>query len=267
MRQWRLIYGSPTAGSLNMAIDEAILMAESVRPTLRFYAWQPYCLSLGYGQRVEDVDEAHLRDAGYDLVRRPTGGRAVLHAHELTYSLILPPDHPIADDGVIPSYRRISRALLTGLNHLGVQSAARKQELRGQQNGPVCFEMPSHYEVTARGRKLIGSAQLRRKAGILQHGSLPLDGDIDAICDVLYYPDDASREQSKQQVRQRAITLYDALGGVSVSWQQAANAILEGFQQTFDLDFEVRRWTTVEQTLAHDLERTVYGSPEWTNRR
>lgn len=267
MRQWRLIYDSPTGGKFNMAIDEAILMAESTRPTLRVYAWEPHCLSLGYGQRVADVDMGRLQAAGYDLVRRPTGGRAILHAHELTYSLILLPDHPIAEGGVIPSYQRISRALLAGLRSLGAHPEARMQGTQPKQNDPVCFDSPSHYEVTANGRKLVGSAQLRRKAGILQHGSLPLHGDLGAICDVLRYADAASREAAKQQVRQHATTLRDALGGISVSWQQAAEAIVAGFQETFDITFEVGQLDATEQQLAGELARTVYGDPAWTTRR
>ncbi len=117
MRQWRLIYDSPTAGARNMAVDQALL--ESGHPTLRLYTWQPDCLSLGYGQRAAEVDLNRLRAAGWDLVRRPSGGRAILHADELTYSLSLPADHPCAQGTVIESYRRFSTALLAGLRTPG----------------------------------------------------------------------------------------------------------------------------------------------------
>ena len=267
MRQWRLIYDSPTSGMWNMAIDEAILMAQGICPTLRLYAWQPYCLSLGYGQRVETVDAPRLHAAEYDLVRRPTGGRALLHAHEVTYSLILPADHPIAAGGVLPSYQRISRALMAGLENLGLQTEATAQESRVKQTGPVCYITPSHYEVTANGRKSIGSAQLRRKAGVLQHGSLPLNGDMGAICDLLHYDSEAEREKSKQQVRQRAITLSDVLGNVSITWQQAADALVKGFADVFNVAFERQSLTAAEKQLADDLAQSVYGNSEWTLRR
>ena len=267
MRQWRLIYDSLTSGMWNMAVDEALLMAQGIRPTLRLYAWQPYCVSVGYGQRVDAVDAARLDAADYDLVRRPTGGRAILHAHEVTYSLILPADHPITAGGVLPSYQRISRALLAGLKILGVQTEAKAQESRVNQPGPVCFTTPSHYEVTANGRKLIGSAQLRRKAGVLQHGSLPLGGDIGAICDFLHYDSETQREKSKQQVWQRAVTLSDLLDNECVTWQQAAEAIAAGFQEVFDIVFEANGLTVSEEALAYELARTVYGNPFWTSRR
>jgi lipoate-protein ligase A len=267
MRQWRLIYDCPTPGILNMAIDEAILMAKNTRPTLRLYAWQPSCLSLGYGQPVAAIDMRRLQAVGYDFVRRPTGGRAVLHAQEMTYSVILPPNHPIGDGGVIPCYQRISRALLSGLNYLGVQTEATAQERRGGQNGPVCFATPSYYEVMANGSKLIGSAQLRRKAGVLQHGSLPLAGDIGAICDLLHYDSEANREKSRQQVRRQATTLAGVLGGVSVSWQQVADALVEGFQDVFDVAFDRSSLTASEKQLVTDIARAVYGNQNWTARR
>lgn len=266
MRQWRLIYGLPAPGKRNMAIDEAILRAEQTRPTLRLYAWEPFCLSLGYGQRMGDVDCSRLNATGYDLVRRPTGGRAILHACELTYSLILPPGHPVAEGGIIPSYRRISRALVNGLETMGIALRADEGDKPTRANGPVCFDAPSHYEITASGRKLLGSAQLRRKIGVLQHGSLPLSGDLAAICDVLCYPDEASREAARQHVRQQAITLAEVAGG-SVSWQAAAEAIVRGFQTVFEVDFEVCDLTEEEHSLADQLTDEIYGNSHWTARR
>ena len=153
-------------GASNMAVDCAILdaVAGGDQPaTLRLYGWRPFCLSLGYGQRTRDVDRDALAARGWDLLRRPTGGKAILHGDELTYSLCLPLTHPLAAEDIIESYRRISAGLLRALEMLGLTADAPRQgeRVRGVDPGPVCFEMPSHYEISLGGRKLIGSAQLR----------------------------------------------------------------------------------------------------------
>ncbi len=269
MRQWRLIYDSPTSGAINMACDEAIMLSVAsgeMPPTLRLYAWQPFCLSLGYGQRIADADLERLHTYGWHIVRRPTGGRAILHGDELTYSVSLPDTHELASGDVIESYRRISRALLLALQHLGLSPESEKQEKSNRSVGAVCFEVPSHYEITAQGRKLIGSAQLRRKNGILQHGSFPLYGDIARICDALFYPDDAARDMAKQQVRERATTL-EAVCGQDIGWQTVAEAFIAGFAETFDLELLPGDLTPQEQQHAEELVETVYNNPAWTNKR
>src|SRR4051794_13846617 len=196
-----------------MAVDEAILAAVSARdvpPTLRLYAWTPPCLSLGYGQHAREADTERLAQRGWDIVRRPTGGRAILHTDELTYSLALPIDHPLAQADLVESYRQISAALQIALDQLGAQAQANRAETDTTQAlNPICFETPSHYEITVAGRKLVGSAQVRRKQGILQHGTLPLTGDLTRICDVLVYPDEMARSAAKADVRARALTLEE----------------------------------------------------------
>ena len=268
MRQWRLIYDQPMAGVLNMAVDEAILKAGNPVPTLRLYRWSPPCLSIGYGQGAGDVDFERAAAHGWDVVRRPTGGKAILHIDDLTYSVILPESHPIAVGGIIESYRRISTALMAGLEALGAVTGAERKAEGAPDAAAVCFEVPSHYEVTCDGRKLIGSAQMRRRGWVLQHGSLPLVGDLARICDGLVYPDALGREQARAQVRARAITLSEALRRDQVSWAIAARAITLGFARAFDVDFGGGpvALSEAEMAMAHDLA-VVYRSPEWTHRR
>lgn len=266
MRQWNVIYDIPTEGARNMAIDEAILRRVANRelpPTLRFYGWSPPCLSLGYGQRSRDVDREALDKQGWDIVRRVTGGRAILHIDELTYSIALPEDHPIAAGGIIESYRRISGALLHGLNRLGVQSQADKKADGVKSIGPVCFETPSHYEITTDdGRKLVGSAQVRRKNGVLQHGTLPLHGDVARICDALKYDNDYHREEAKFHVRERAATLADALGQV-IDWRTVVDALVDGFTQVFDVDLvPVAAAEILDERDIHTLIDENYANPE-----
>ncbi len=272
MRQWRLIYDQPTLGARNMAVDEAILAAGI--PTLRLYRWQPICLSLGYGQRSRDADSARLAERGWDLVRRPTGGRALLHGDqrdELTYSLLLPPDDPLASLSILQSYHRISQALVSALESLGAQPHADRADsdrVAGAEPpiSPVCFETPSHYEITVAGRKLVGSAQVRRKAGVLQHGTLALAGDLTRICDVLTYPTEESRTASKADVRAHAITLAEALGRL-VDWQTAAEAVAQGFAAALDVQFTSGALSPAEAAEAERLTAEVYASDDWTLRR
>lgn len=265
MRQYRLIYDNPTTGRLNMAVDEAVLMSVAAGdslPTLRFYAWNPPCLSLGYGQSASDMDIERVTQMGWEVVRRATGGRAILHMDELTYSITLPAGHPLAEGSIMESYRRISRALVVGLETLNLHIQADKRAERVKSSGPVCFETPSHYEITTQdGRKLVGSAQLRRKGAVLQHGSLPLYGDVARICDALAYPDEESRERAKHKVRRRAATLADALDGQVVDRETAAEAIARGFEMEFGAELILGELTVQEQAEAARLAIEVYGSP------
>lgn len=259
MRQWRLIRDAALNGAYNMAVDDAILN-HVIQPTLRLYAWSPPCLSLGYGQKESDADLDRIIQRGWEIVRRPTGGRAILHTDELTYSLALPLDHPLAAADIVESYREISRALIKALELLGGQprsERANKDSLRNL--GPVCFEIPSHYEITVEGSKLIGSAQVRRQGKVLQHGSLPLAGDLARICDALYYPDEAAREAARANVHSRAITLSEALGH-QINWETAAEAIVEGFRSVFDVAFEPGALTKAEQETASYLTATRYST-------
>ncbi len=268
MRQWRLIYDPPTRGALNMARDEAILSAVErgdSPPTLRLYAWQPACLSLGYGQRAREADINRLAALGWDVVRRPTGGRAILHVDELTYSLSLPLSDPIAEGGIIDSYQRLSGAILAALQSLGARVHAQKQESAGELT-PVCFDTPSHYEITADGRKLVGSAQLRRRNALLQHGSLPLVGDIGRICDVLNYSDPNVRSAARAHVYARAVVLHDVIGHV-VNWDQAAHTLADAFAAAFDIVWIVGELSSVERDEAAVLEAQKYANLAWTHKR
>ena len=258
-------------GASNMAVDCAILEAVaggSQPPTLRLYGWEPFCLSLGYGQRTRDVDHDALAERGWDLVRRPTGGKAILHGDELTYSLSLPLDHPLAGGSVVESYRRISAGLLRALECLGLSAEAQHQGASARQAelGAVCFEIPSHYEISVKGQKLIGSAQLRRKGAVLQHGTLPLFGDVARICDVLSFASEETRAAQRLQVRKRAAPLVQA-AGKTWSWSAAAAAIEAGFACAFDLAIGPGQLSAAESARADELINERFGNPAWTNKR
>lgn len=274
---WRLIISAPANGAWNMAVDESILLSvqqNQALPTLRFYAWSPPCLSLGYAQPAGDVDLPRLASFGWHLVRRPTGGRAILHADELTYSVIAPEQEPRLSGGVLESYQHLSQALLTGLSLLGLQAESKPKTISpanplGQQEStapnPVCFEAPSDYEITANGKKLIGSAQARKKQSVLQHGSIPLYGDLTRIIQALRFEDETERAAAACRLRKRAATLHE-IHPKPVSWNQAAAAFKEGFHIALNLNLIEAELTPLEIIQAERLVGEKYAADSWTYR-
>jgi lipoate-protein ligase A len=278
---WRLLTSPPADGATNMATDETIVRAVAaglVPPTLRLYAWKPPCLSLGRAQSGHEVDRAACARDGVHVVRRPTGGRAILHTDELTYGVVAPPDEPRLSGDVVTSYRRLSHALLAALQYLAVDAEPRSATLRGLESritnhesqatrhsslvtrhvNPVCFEVPSNYELTtADGRKLVGSAQMRAGGVVLQHGTLPLVGDIARICRYLIEAPDPDR------VRARAATLESALGR-PVEWGEATEAMIEGFGAALNLTLSPGELTPEEQAWMAELCAEKYANDAWT---
>ncbi len=253
-----------------MAVDDAILQAvcEQKSPcTLRLYAWQPPCLSLGYAQPCQDVDYSQLYDRGWDIVRRPTGGRAILHTDELTYALIAPDDHPDFSGGVLASYKKISRALVHALEILGldVTVSGDKALSEEQRQEPICFQSPSAYEITVQGKKIVGSAQLRRRGSVLQHGSLPLCGDISRICQVLAYPSEAARQAAVRCVRKQSATIEDVLHS-KVEWESAAQALTQSIERELGWTFNAGGLSSYEEGISRSLIERRYASQEWIHR-
>jgi len=268
---WRLLIADPLAGdgATNMAVDEAILegvAAGTSPPTLRFYAWQPPCVSVGYAQSLpEVVDLDACRRDGVTWVRRPTGGRAILHVDELTYSVTVPALEARVRGGVVESYRRLSGGLLAGLRHLGLEAVqAEAMEGKMADASAACFDVPSHYEITARGKKLIGSAQVRRQRAVLQHGALPLCGDVARLAGYLRLLDD-ERLALGAELRRRAITLEEVLGHVP-SPGEVVQALAQGFAQALNLRLEPGGLTPEEGRLARQLREKKYADGGWNLR-
>lgn len=267
---WRLIVSPPAHGAWNMAVDESLLKhigrGESL-PTLRLYAWDPPCLSLGYAQPFADVDTARLSDRGWEVVRRPTGGRAILHTDELTYSITASQEEPRIAGTVLESYNRLARALFAAVQSLGIPVEL-KEHQPGQDTGapgPVCFEVPSAYEITVGGKKLIGSAQARRREGVLQHGTLPLYGDLARITRALVFADETARTAAAEKLLARATTVESVLGK-AMEWKTAAQAFVNAFESELNLILERGELSVAEQARAEALVREKYAHSSWTER-
>ena len=269
MDTWRLIITPPARGAWNMALDESILehigSGESI-PTLRLYAWEPACLSLGHAQPYADVDITRLKERGWEVVRRATGGRAILHTDEITYSVIAPNDEPRVAGTVLESYNRLAQALLLAVQGLDLPVEAKegKAENGGTAN-PVCFEVPSTYEITVNGKKLIGSAQARKKEGVLQHGSLPLTGDLTRICQALFFENESAREEASKRLLARAATVESALGR-EINWETAAQAFIQAFEAQLGLSLKRGELSESESRRMDELIKEKYDHPSWTER-
>lgn len=266
---WRLSITPPATGAWNMAVDEAIAVHTGrgdVPPTLRFYQWHPACVSLGRHQPLADIDLARTRALGYDLVRRPTGGRAILHTDELTYSVAGPQANPVLAGAVLDSYLRLSQGLLAGLARLGLSVTKAPPASRSAADaGPVCFEVPSAYEIVAGGKKLVGSAQSRRQGWVLQHGTLPLAGDVTRLVDVIAVADEAERPALRAGLAERAVTAEDVLG-YPVSFDQAAEALMAGFEEALGIRLVPAALTPAELAAAERISREVYASDAWNGK-
>lgn len=269
LTEWRLILSDPKSGKENMAVDSAILAAVESGlspPTLRLYSWDPPCLSLGYSQPYSDIDQTLLEVSGWDVVRRPTGGRAILHTDELTYAVIGPRSDPRLEGGLTQSYQRLSEALYESLVRmdLPVEIHQGKNPLANSQ--PVCFENPSDFEITVAGRKIIGSAQARKKTALLQHGSLPLGGDLTRITRVLIYNTEDKRKEAAHVLSQKACTAADVLEK-EITWDQAARAFISGFSQTLNLNLIEGQLSSIENELVKELLKNQFKNNKWTRKK
>ncbi|MGH7458374.1 MAG: lipoate--protein ligase family protein [Longimicrobiaceae bacterium] len=239
-----------------MAVDAAL--AGSVdgggAPVLRFYRWSPACLSFGRHQSADGrYDQDKVRRAGVDVVRRPSGGRAVLHQRELTYSVCLPASRGRPRQ----LYQSVNRALVRGLRSLGVPVSL-APSLNGSLPKPSltpCFGDAVPGEVIAAGRKLVGSAQARYQSSILQHGSLLLDGDQSEVHGLLCSP-----PETLATAPARLSAWLDPLP----SWKHLAVALAAGFAGEFGVELVASALSAEESARARELVESRFGNPAWT---
>jgi len=253
-----------------MAADEAILESVGLNespPTIRLYAWDPPCLSLGFAQSINDVDLDALADNGWGLVRRMTGGKAILHADELTYSIIAPHQEYLVSGNLLESYHRIAKGLLKTLELLGVDAEINTShnQVNSNRSGAICFEVPSAFEITFQGKKLIGSAQARRKQGVLQHGSLPLNGDLGRIIKILSFSDNNIRDESIARLMDHAINL-EMITGFSMERETVARTFINAFQSELGLKLLPGELALKEKERITELIRSKYTHSVWTER-
>jgi lipoate-protein ligase A len=259
----RLLTMGASDGPTNMAVDEALARSCRDLAILRFYNWDRPTLSLGYAQRAAEIDLVACRMASISLVRRPTGGRAVLHQHDLTYSLILPSCLPWRKLSIAESTRRINTCLRRGLELLGVP--ARISLGAGHSAmfpSSFCFSIVSQHEILVGGKKVIGSAQRRFPAALLQQGSILLDFDPTGLFAFVRPEMRGAMAGSLAAVG----SLREAMGSPP-DRVEVQSAIREGFSREMGLKFSEGALDEQEAGLADELARGRYASESWTLRR
>jgi lipoate-protein ligase A len=255
---WRFKNTGISSGVFNMEHDETLakaLIDGTGAPTIRVYGWHPSAISLGWNQSMDEVDLKKTSSAGIDVVRRPTGGRAILHSDELTYSVVM----RVREKNVLFVYEEISRALIAGLRELGASVDIEKSQphfpsLYRTTSAAACFSSAGRYEIKYRGKKLVGSAQRRYAADggeevVLQHGSVLLGADHMRIVDLLNLPSEEKRHDLRRELDEKTTSLSVILNRV-VTFDETAEKIFYGFRKAWSISPEVVHSNLKEQKVA-----------------
>jgi len=269
---WRLINHGAGPPDWNMAVDRALLdtaVATEGIPTLRLFWWDPHALSLGANQKADDsIDWATLAADGYGVVRRPTGGRAILHADELTYSVIA----PAPSGGITAAYRWLAEGLIGGLAEAGITVDLQRQhasseegDRSGQQRSALetrhpCFSSAGRYELMAGGRKLVGSAQCRSRGWLMQHGSILLGSGHVSLPRYLI---GADIEKEMAQLQGATVDCATLLG-YDLSAGDLAPTFAAGFARELGISLEDGRMSEEELERADRLRTDQFNTEEWT---
>jgi lipoate-protein ligase A len=269
MNNWRLINSGFQTGAMNMALDEALLHSVAdgdSPPVLRFYRWKPATVTLGYAQSVHsDLDLDVCRQFGLDVVRRSTGGRAVLHDQEVTYSVIAPLNTDLFGNSVLDCYRAISEVLQKTLVQLGLPAQLVPGKPRtGHDNSSkaVCFSTPSQYELVINGRKVAGSAQRRYGQAFLQHGSVPVEIDLELLGRVLKVKPDSNTENSLQTVG-----WLNQWSDRALDVTEVETLLAETFSRHLQVSLAPSAPTALEQQEADKIFVEKFGCPDWNMKR
>lgn len=254
---WRLINSGACDAAYNMALDEAI--ATAVRrgqapPTLRFYSWKSPAVSLGAFQKTSDINIAYCAENKIPIVRRPTGGRGILHGDELTYSFCAKNEGHFAG-GLLATYKIISSAFQAALHQMGLDAEMKqvKESGRALTKSPLCFKSSSYGELSSGGRKLIGSAQKRWTDGFLQQGTIPYSVDIEMLNSIFILQGDAQEE---------IIGLREIIAGFED--EALKRYIKDLFETIFGFILEEAQPSPLEEESALQLMQRKYLNKEWT---
>lgn len=251
--KWSFLNSGFHSGVYNMELDAHLasrLQQGAILTTLRVYGWNPPAISIGYHQEFDDFDAKKLNEAGIDIVRRPTGGRAILHAHELTYSVVV----NVNGKGLREIYRSINEGLLCGLNLLGIKAHLTETEddLQTAYKHPSavpCFATSAKCEIHAGGRKIVGSAQRRFGDVVLQHGSFLLGPQHNRIAEFLSTRLQTTSDLIEDHLQSRAVDAESILRR-RVTFEEAAANIKSGFEEALGISFVESQEIPLETIMA-----------------
>ncbi len=265
--QYRFLNTHVQDATMNMAIDESVLVHHlkgHSPPTLRVFRWSQPSISLGRFQNVEREIVGELcQQRGVALVRRPTGGRAVYHRDEFTYSIVISKRYGVPS-GVISAYAYLAHGLLAALAILGVQAELSDERI-SKHPSAACFASSTQADLTSGGFKLIGSAQVWKEDALLQQGSLPLDDRANEFFTMLRFPDEASREKALALYHEKTTPLHTIVP--DASWDAVADAFRGGFSAALQADFVQGTLSSSELKLAYQLANEKYSKLEWRRER
>ncbi len=264
---WRFISFKRFNAFENMAIDEAIFRQNQrtdALPTLRFYSWSPPSVSLGYFQTTwKEVNVEACRRHCVDIVRRPTGGKAVLHENDLTYAVIASEHNPLFPPDILGTYKIISSCIAEGLSKLGIEAEMEGDGRSYQDNSlrAACFSSPSRYELLAKKKKICGSAQLRSKGIFLQHGSILVDFDPFKTC-ALLLPQHGDRTWQTKKLRGSVTSIYEQIGA-PVPVESICHVMKKSFEKKLDIKLVEGCLTPEEDSLKLRLMNDKYMNDKW----
>ncbi|QHJ72116.1 lipoate--protein ligase family protein [Planococcus halotolerans] len=266
---WGFIDSGHNSPAFNMALDELMLEWLSkgeIGPTIRFYGWSPAGISIGRFQDADKkIDFQQASAYGAKIVRRQTGGRAVLHDQELTYSVVVPETHPAMPRSVKEAYLVISKGLLEGFRELGIDAEFAIPETSIEKTeSAVCFDKSSWYELLVDGKKAAGSAQMRRKGMILQHGSIPIEIDSVKLFDLFSYPSPGIKQRARDAFKDKAISI-NAATGQSFDFDRVKGAFKKGFEQGLGIKLEPLMLSEARLLEISQLAETKYKNLDWSH--
>ncbi|RST74351.1 lipoate--protein ligase family protein [Siminovitchia acidinfaciens] len=264
---WGLLHSGHDDAAINMALDEALINWHSegkIPPVLRFYGWSTATLSVGHFQKVDrTIDLDGVKRHGCQFVRRQTGGSAVLHDDELTYSVVVSESKPYISKSIREAYFELSKGIMEGFNQLGINADYSIPKERFKQDPTaVCFERPSDYEMLVDGKKISGNAQTRKKGVLLQHGSIPFSMDKKVLFDLFLFSDEDTRERKRSAFSQKATTINEASGRV-VTYEEAEKAFQAGFEKALNLEFVPFELSEEQWKEVQELAESKYRSDDW----
>jgi lipoate-protein ligase A len=249
--------------ALNMAIDEAVLLRHlkgQAPPTLRVFRWTQPSISLGRFQQVErEINLERCEQEGIALVRRPTGGRAVYHRDEFTYSFVSGRAYGIPA-GIVAAYAYLAQGLIAALAQIGVHAELSEGRV-SKQPSAACFASSTQADLTSGGFKLIGSAQVWKEDALLQQGSLPIDDRSAEFYALLRFPDEDARTQALAQYREMTTPLHTF--APHATWDELAQAFRAGFSTALQADFQPGELSAEEWELARQLVEEKYNTLTW----
>jgi len=251
--EWRLLLTGFNDAFTNMSIDESILIHRSkneVPSTVRLYGWSPPAVSIGYFQSLEEeVDLNKCGEFGIDYIRRITGGGAVFHDKEVTYSCVAPENDPLIPSDILGSYRKICAGIVQGLSKLGIESSF----------------VPLN-DIITNGRKISGNAQTRKFHTILQHGTILIDTDVEKMFSLLKVPSEKLRDKLIKHVKDR-VTSINAILGRKVDFDKVCDVLAEGFKEALDVELVKGKLSESELKLSQKIAKERYRNREWNHRR